>query len=95
MVVLRAGLGTREAPSPYRITQGDGTGIPSSGPVTLHWSESRLETSVPRRVALRTGAGGKAATCLAPRPGDVSSLPLLLQASPPRDPSALYSLGTL
>lgn len=95
MVVLRAGLGTREAPSPYRIAQGDGTGIPSSGPITLHWSESRLETSVPCRVVLRTGVGGKAATCLAPRPRDVSSLPLLLQVSPPRDPSTLYSLGTL
>ena len=84
MVVLRAGLGTRETPSPYWITQGDGTGIPSSGPITLHWSESRLETSGPRRVVWGTGAGIEAATCLALCPGDVSfsALPSASLASP-------------
>lgn len=90
-----AGLGTREAPPPSRITQGGGTGVPSSGPVILQCSESRLETLVAHRVVQRTGAGGEAATCLAQPWGWMFvSLPFLLQVSLPRDPSALYSLGT-
>ena len=95
MVVLRAGLGTRETPSPYRITQGDGTGIPSSGPITLHWSESRLETSGPRRVVWEPVGELRQPRALHRALGMLVSLPFLLQVSPPHDPSAWYSLGTL
>lgn len=88
-----AGLGTREAPPPSRITQGGGTGVPSSGPVILQWSESRLETLVAHRVVQRTGAGGEAATCLAQPWGCSFLCPSFCKSRLPVTPPPCIHLG--